>query len=207
MYFLQVIVSGGYRTGSTLANLITLEIFNHVYAGDFVQGTRLNEEIKLFNEFIPAVFKSHDFYPNDKDFKIIHTVRNPFDILSSLKKCRPALPDYVAEVKEIILRDKYFKPNKDILVLKYEDFFDNELKAINKIIKFLDVDYPYAEVLANRYHYKRIKSFTDFLEPGNPTLYTAFHISEDPSPGNYVNYLDMEEIKELEDFLAEIDNV
>lgn len=199
---LCVIISGGYRTASTFIYISCLEIFKYNFSY-FDWGIKLNIFLQKYSCDFPAVFKSHDFLPGKKEYKIIHTIRNPYDILSSLKKCNPALPDYMQEVKEIILRDKKFKENKNTLILKYEDFFGQEIKAINSILEFLNLDYPEKNQLAKRQNYKYIKKVTDKLKPGNPTPYTPRHISDNPEPGNYKKYLNITEISELKRFLGE----
>ena len=130
---LYVVISGGYRTGSTFACIVVYEIFT-VNFQKFNHGVKPHPELEKYKSDIPSAFKSHDFLPGDNKWKIIHTVRNPFDILSSLKKCRPNLPNYMADVKEIITRDQYFKSNKNTLILRYEDFFGQEIKAIDAIL-------------------------------------------------------------------------
>jgi len=196
------IVSGGYRTGSTFIYISAIEIFIHNFP-QFNQGIKLNSELQNYDFNLPGIFKSHDFFPDGESFKIIHTIRNPFDILSSLKKCRVNLPDYMEEVKQIILRDQGFKLGENTLILKYEHFFGQEIKAIDAIIKFLNLDYPYRLELAERENYQNVKKYTDKLKPGNPTPYTANHISNNPEPGNYRKYLNKDEILKLREFLQE----
>lgn len=104
------------RSGSTLI----WRIANYIYNGE--------------------VFKTHDF-KYDK-VKYIISIRHPYDIVISLLNCgacgdiHSAMNHFKRAYSEY---ERYLKSDHDYIILKYEDFYNNHLYAIEQISKFLNI--------------------------------------------------------------------
>ena len=195
----QVVVSGGYRTGSTLAYKICLALFDETYGEqNYFRGVHTGQDWPEQS----FCYKSHTYLPTDRRCSVVHTIRNPYDILASLKKVKPALPDYVAEVRQIVERDRLFIETPHVLVLPYYSFYGHEYAAILVIQRYLGLRCADPLKLWGELAVWRLKRLTDNPNrESRPGGFVHGHISDDPHPGNFRKHLTKTECEQIKAFL------
>lgn len=189
-----VVANGGYRTGSTFIFLAIQEILR--YNGiEFEEKILSTEEIQNLDSSKNYVVKSHNWIPPiDTTIKTVYSRRNYLDVYASFIKANITVLDPITEILEEKRREKLMLGLR-ILVLEYQDFFNNEIFAVNKIAKYLKLSTPIIHQL-NR---KNVRNLN------HPALMNN-HISENPAPGNFIEILTYEEIKNLTQKYSEVFN-
>ncbi len=203
---MKVVCSGGYKTGSTFVYAVVLEIFKAANMS-FLSGVIDESKIIDLDDNLDWVIKSHNWIPPiDTDIKTIYTRRDYLDVYASFEKIEKYKKRNIDIIDNIILEKSRRRTmiGRLSLTLDYEDFYENEIYAVEQVDNYLFgwhnrnrlKDYPVIDI-AKRLSKENMKPITDkpCTEDGVP--WHTHHISEDPSPGNYIDVLDPETIERV----------
>lgn len=169
----------------------------------------------ILKEFFPYIKKTHTF-PSKKEYKIISTIRDPRDILKSLliislskkkesltqssKKITLEMINFeIQKIKKLgldyLLNNKH---HKNILILRYELFHNNYNYIFDNLEKFLNLKIsPEKRIeIQNKYNIKNLKKISKeqqhFRNWDKKTLIHGKHISANPEPGSWKEYIPKE---------------
>lgn len=185
-----VVANGGYRTGSTFIYNALIAIFEENF-DKFERGVLPHDKIMKIDKKKNWVIKSHNWLPpKSTDIKSIYTRRYFLDVVSSMKKVQLKL-DPILEIVEEKRRDKYML-SRECLTLDYEDFYDNEKWAIDRMCEYLGLTAD-TENIAQKFCRGAMKIITD-AGNGGSMGFVKGHISEDARPGNFVYSLSPAEV-------------
>ena len=198
---MKIVCNGGYKTGSTFVYSVVLEIFRVAkitYLNAVVDGS----EIIDLNDRFHWIIKSHNWIPpTDGDIKTIYTRRDYLDVYASFEKIEKYEKRDIDIIDNLILeksrrREMLDRPS---LTIDYEDLFDNELWVVKQINSYLNrmVSETQEILIANKLSRKNLKYITDKALFEDETPWHSHHISDDPSPGNYIDVLDSETIERV----------
>ncbi len=194
-----VVCNGGYRTGSTLVYSICIALLDKA-ADDYIYGVYGHEEILTLSDDCNHILKSHNWLPpKDSSIKTIYTRRHHLDVYASfvkMKKIGQAIDiDVIANLVEEQRRREHML-RRDCLTLDYEDIFDNIEFTVRKIADFLGVDLSPMSIerVAVEFTRENLKPKTDVATGSGGIPWHPHHISDDPSPGNFIEVLDYETI-------------
>jgi len=147
-----IICNGGYRTGSTAAFNIILNIVSEsgILGKDFRSVGANHSQIQSFVDLHPIflthryVIKTHDYYPEDvsENIKLVYTYRSPLSSAASMANTMPNWDEnkiYSECIKNYTNYLKY-KKNDKILVVKYDDITNNILSVVRSIGQYLKAD-------------------------------------------------------------------
>lgn len=173
----QIIQFGIPRSGSTLVFNILREVFP-------------DKHLK----------KTHSLNSKDLKCPIIATYRHPLDVMASLLQCQNREVSDAEIKKELFLLNKNgiwdileFKDRPNVLLLRYERFFNDFDYLFNEIEKFFGTQIPdqLRTSLQSTYNIHNIKtsinSDLDFSSWDKKTLFHAQHISKFEGKSNYYN--------------------
>jgi len=124
---------------------VVLQVVNHLAPN---RAVRSHE----FKDTCPMIFKFN---------KIFYTIRNPFDVFSSMARRfveNDPLVDFDRAMKDSLRFMRFNKyitsmkgiidtPDVEVCFLRYEDYFDNEAKRIEALSNFLNLDLDNNEIL------------------------------------------------------------
>ena len=125
---------------------VVLQVVNHLAPSSTVRSHELGDSC-------PMIFKFN---------KIIYTIRNPFDVFYSMARRfveNDPLVDFDRVMKDSLRFMRFNKylnsmkgivatPDVEFCFLRYEDFFNNELRRVEEISNFLNVDLSPSEFLS-----------------------------------------------------------
>ena len=99
-----------------------------------------------------------------KEAKIIHVIRDPYDIFGSLKQANKwdSPKEFVERWKPIFADIDYLRNQKNYIEIRYEDLILNTVKTLKKIYKFCNLKWEdiYAKHEPNKWEYKIVKKMT-----------------------------------------------
>jgi hypothetical protein len=158
--------------------------------------------------------KTHkfDLLQKSETNRIVSTIRNPYDMVcSSIHRYRkPVSEDIVRETIKMFESYNFnslleLKKQKDVLILKYENFYDNFDYLIEELERFfgLQIEPKFKEEFTSKFSRKEVsKSISNLPKFGiyNPdTLFHGNHIGPDQGrPNSYKKYLNDKMIGDIQ---------
>lgn len=193
-----VVVTGGYRTGSTVAFNVARLVAEAAGAEDYPHGLRGHDVGPFYEDLARhradpfwAVWKTHVWLPVDSvrtpGLRLIHTERDPVDVAASLLQRGYPWEKIVAEVQRqaflrMYVRHPSFRQAHHVEILSYEDTFENPGGRVRWIAAALGVDLTDEQVsrMVVETSRDRVREIQRCLQPGEQdpeTLVQHRHIS------------------------------
>jgi len=185
-----------------------LEARGHPYDYAGTSAAQVDEELRQqLNSTRWRVVKVHHYEPPFDIVRrafIIYTYRNPLDVMASLQRLpkfgRTPYKKRLRYPKKMSTEYFYMKKHPAILMLKYEDVYNDLPAAVDRIREYLGLPPMPEDVkrIAHEVDPVTVKAFTDSLHEDTADMKTQLrgkHISETKGePGAWEDVLDEEQI-------------
>ncbi len=172
----------------------------------------------LLREIFPSkeVLKIHKYKSKYTEFPIVATYRHPLDCVASsiqrygLKPVNKVVRQQVKELEKNGIRDLLkIRGARNILFLRYENFFQNFDFIFNEIELFFDIDIDDRDKMVRKYSLASVKELTrqyeNFSDFDPETHWHGKHISpNEGQPGYYLDFFDKKQINFMKNFFQEI---
>lgn len=201
-----VVASGGYRTGSTVVFNIARLLMKHKNSHCESGGVSIADIITMQEFRSDYVAKCHNSIGPAGGIKYLHTIRDPFQAILSMKRYYDKHPNGVAvdefwkralsriyharEVTDTALNSR----RDDVAYIPYPFLLSHRCDAIKRIAEFLDIDYDDQLIarICDLTSIDRTESISkklvdDDLSACHITQYRQDHVSE--AKGKDVNWI------------------
>lgn len=197
---MNIVVSGGYRTGTTHVYSICIHILERLGIPFIYQGANVEDFNQALSDEGWSIIKNHDcvFPQKYHDVRIIYCIRNPLDVIASsfrigkysTIKVKNASHPVFDQIRENEIKRKMYQGREDVLILDYDKLYGNDKYKIALItnhigLKLTNEDIEWVRAKTDTKAANEIIKKMD-TEADPKTQLRERHISsKDGRPGSY----------------------